>query len=59
MAYASHCEAKGHTCPLIPYFSNPRLSYQGEALGVPRGQPGEADAVAMLDQSAPVVAAYR
>jgi hypothetical protein len=60
MAYESTChEAGKEECPLAPYFSNPRLTYQGEALGVPKGQPGEADAVSMLNESAPIVAAYR
>jgi hypothetical protein len=59
MAYESRCEAVGKKCPLIPYFSNPRLTYEGEQLGVPKGQPGEADAVSMLNESGPIVAAYR
>ncbi|MFD3944904.1 zinc-dependent metalloprotease family protein [Streptomyces sp. NPDC058579] len=59
MAYENKCTDAGAECPVIPYFSNPRLTYQGEPLGVPIGQPGQADAVSMLDESAPVVANYR
>jgi hypothetical protein len=59
MAYEDVCVDAGTKCPVIPYYSNPALTYEGEALGVPKGQPGEADAVSMLNESAPTVAAYR
>jgi hypothetical protein len=59
MAYEDACEAAGKKCPVIPYFSNPRLTYQGEPLGIPVGQPGEADAARLLNETAPIVAAYR
>jgi reprolysin-like metallo-peptidase family M12B len=40
----------------LPYFSNPSLKYKGLPLGVPVGQPGEADAVAALHKIAPAMA---
>ncbi len=59
MAYVDLCRDAGKDCPVIPYYSNPRLQYQGEPLGVPKGSPDPADAVSMLDESAPIVSAYR
>ena len=59
MAYETKCTDAGTTCPSIQYFSNPSLTYEGEQLGKPKGQPDEADEVLMLNESAPVVAAYR
>ncbi|WP_285751528.1 zinc-dependent metalloprotease family protein [Lentzea sp. NBRC 105346] len=59
MAYEDKCRDAGVECPDIPYFSNPSLTYQGERLGQPKGSPEEADEVSMLDESAPIVAAYR
>lgn len=59
MAYEDVCKDAGKTCPVIPYYSNPRLTYEGEPLGVPIGQPGEADATATLNETGPIVAAYR
>jgi Metallo-peptidase family M12B Reprolysin-like len=41
----------------IPLFSNPNLNYKGLPLGVPAGQPNEADAVAAMHLVAPYVAA--
>ncbi|MBI2464355.1 hypothetical protein HYV57_05350 [Candidatus Peregrinibacteria bacterium] len=34
MAYGSSCD---WSCPLLKYFSNPDLQYQGQALGIPEG----------------------
>lgn len=59
MAYENKCRDAGTSCPAIRYFSNPALTYEGEQLGRPRGTEGEADEVAMLNESAPIVAAYR
>lgn len=59
MAYEDKCRDAGTTCPDIKYFSNPALTYEGERLGVPKGDPEAADEVSMLNESAPIVAAYR
>lgn len=56
--YEDKCRDAGKKCPVIPYFSNPDLSYKGEALGVPIGQDGEANAVGLIDKSARTVANY-
>jgi hypothetical protein len=37
MAYADKCTDQGVFCTRIPYFSNPSLTYNGSALGVPAG----------------------
>jgi hypothetical protein len=54
MTYANAC---GY-CPGIPYFSNPRIKYQGEPLGVVGGSK-PADNARMINLTAGVVAAYR
>lgn len=59
MAYENKCIDAGTTCPEIPYYSNPDLTYQGERLGQPKGSPEQADEVSMLNEAAPIVAAYR
>ncbi|TWP49963.1 hypothetical protein FKR81_22285 [Lentzea tibetensis] len=59
MAYETQCKDAGTTCPDVQYFSNPSLTYEGERLGVPKGELHEADEVSMLNESAPIVAAYR
>lgn len=43
----------------IQYFSNPNVSFQGEALGVPAGQPGEAENWKSLNNTATTVAQWR
>jgi hypothetical protein len=43
----------------LPYFSNPNLSYQGQPLGKPIGDPNAADLYSTFLQTAPVVAGYR
>lgn len=43
----------------IPNFSNPNITYQGVATGVPIGQPGEADNASTFNQTGPIVEAYR
>ncbi|MBX3734719.1 MAG: hypothetical protein KF791_19255 [Verrucomicrobiae bacterium] len=40
-------------------FSNPNLNFAGVPLGIPAGQPGEADNAQTLNRAAPIVAAYR
>ncbi|MBN9691128.1 MAG: hypothetical protein J0M24_12900 [Verrucomicrobia bacterium] len=43
----------------LPYFSNPRLTYSGQSLGVPAGQPGESDVSQTITRMAPFIARYR
>jgi hypothetical protein len=43
----------------IQYFSNPNVSYQGELLGVPEGQNGEAENWKSLNNTATTVAQFR
>ncbi|MDB6032811.1 MAG: peptidyl-Asp metallopeptidase, partial [Verrucomicrobiales bacterium] len=42
----------------VPYFSNPALEYKGAFLGIPRGEPNAADNTRVLNQTAPLVAAF-
>ncbi|GEM_PF-2961563 len=44
---------------VLPYFSNPRLTFLGVPLGLPAGQPNEADNAQTIVQSAAEVSAYR
>ncbi len=44
---------------ILPYFSTPRISYAGQPLGVPAGQPEEADVTQTLTRMAPLVSRYR
>jgi len=37
--------------PVIPYFSNPNLSYEGRAIGIVAGSAGEADSVRTIQES--------
>lgn len=37
MSYSSRCTALGISCPTIPNFSSPAVSYDGAATGVPSG----------------------
>jgi hypothetical protein len=43
----------------IQYFSNPNVSYQGEALGIPDGQPNAAENWKSLNNTAATVAQWR
>ena len=64
MAYERQCvEARG-SCPQLLRFSNPRQEWLGDPLGVPfdgaaAGVTGPADATAVLNATAPAVAARR
>lgn len=44
---------------LLPYFSNPRLTYAGQPIGSPAGQPDEADVTQTITRMAPFVSRYR
>jgi len=37
MSYANKCSDRGVSCAVIPYWSNPLLTYSGSPLGVPAG----------------------
>ncbi|MEM3390282.1 MAG: M12 family metallo-peptidase [Thermoproteota archaeon] len=51
MSYAS--------APNIPYFSNPSVTYQGYAIGVPEGSPDAADNARTIRETKTHIAAYR
>ena len=66
MAYAKQCDdllAEGECTPIM-YFSNPRLTYEGDPMGVPADHPstgvdGPADAVQNLNANRKTIANYR
>jgi hypothetical protein len=43
----------------LPYFSTPTISYQGQPIGKPAGDPNAADLKSVFLQTAPIVAGYR
>ncbi len=43
----------------VPYFSNPQVSIDGVPMGVPADQANPSDAVRVIHETAPYVAAYR
>ncbi len=71
MAYSSECSDQGANCPLIPHFSNPNVSYNGQPTGVGDTGPAnctagvvpaqrcQADVHRTLDNAAPTVAGFR
>ena len=66
MSYPTQCEADEVPCSQLPRFSNPRQRHEGDPLGVPyvagvgaTGVAGPADAAAVLDATAPVIALWR
>ena len=64
MAYWTQCADNRVSCTSLLRFSNPRQTWLGDTLGVPAdadsmGEAGPADAAAVLDATAPVVADFR
>ena len=64
MAYWTQCADNGVSCTSLLRFSNPRQTWLGDTLGVPAGadsmgEAGPADAAAVLEATAPVVANFR
>ena len=64
MSYPTQCDDANLSCSWLPGFSNPRLHYNGDPLGVPyaaggSGVNGPADAVAVLNTTGPAVALWR
>ena len=66
MAYVDQCKDRFTFCARVPRFSNPRQRYNGDRMGVPfddeatsPGLIGPADAAAVIDVTAPAVAAWR
>ena len=65
MAYNRQCWDVGdHDCHEVPYFSSPELTYNGDPMGVPAGNPstgidGPADAVRTLNDRRHVTANFR
>ena len=65
MAYETQCqEVLGFGCPTVPYFSNPKNTYNGDPMGVPADHPstgvdGPADAVGTLNNRREITANHR
>ena len=68
MAYDDQCEAGFTRCPRVNRFSNPRLTYNGDPMGVPFDPTdsvaawrvtGPSDAARVIDATSPVIAAWR
>ena len=64
MSYNDQCTAAGFFCAQPLRFSNPRQSYEGDALGVAYGTGGTAvngpaDAAAVINHTGPAVALWR
>jgi peptidyl-Asp metalloendopeptidase len=60
MAYPAHCwKTLKEDCPSVPYFSNPRMTYKEDRLGVEPGQENSADNVTAIRRNKRVVASYR
>ena len=63
MSYSTQCGLADARCSRAPRFSNPRLRYAddplGVAFGVGSGVTGAADAVAVLNATGPAAAAWR
>jgi PKD repeat protein len=59
MAYNTQCSDSGFNCTRLPYFSNPNLTRDGDAMGAARGSAQAADAAYALMRTACKVAAYR
>ena len=52
-------KAHNEFCKELPYFSNPRLSYNGDPMGVPQGGVRAADNAAFIRANHALIAAYR
>jgi len=59
MAYADQCVSQSVNCPRINNFSNPRVSHNGYATGIPQGTAGAADGARKLNETRTAVANYR
>jgi hypothetical protein len=56
MAYRQSCTG---ICERVPFFSTPAKTYNGRAVGIPRGTAGAADATRILNLNRPTVGAWR
>ena len=52
------CTVEGGYGPRVPFFSNPDITYKGVRIGIPEGFPNAANNVAVLNQTAPLIAGY-
>ena len=64
MAYRKQCEEVGSYCPMIGYFSNTEVTYDGDPMGVPADHPstgvdGPADAARTLNERREITANIR
>ncbi len=58
-AYNDECTHSGVSCTRLQYWSNPDLTYGGDPMGVPEGQPNAADNRKTLNNTAYTVANFR
>ena len=56
MGYAAGCPG---ACPRIQYFSNPDVNYHGRPTGIDESAPNSANNALSLNNTAPIVAAWR
>ncbi len=59
MSYPDACTAVGVYCSVLPYYSNPNLTYNGAPLGIPDSSPKSADSTRRMNEIAPYVEKFR
>lgn len=59
MSYDDKCTALAISCPRIPYFSNPNVTYNGLPTGIDRSLANSADNARRFNQTASSVAGFR
>jgi hypothetical protein len=59
MAYWQECDDNGFYCELIPFWSNPNVTYEGIQTGIPVGESDSADNAKTLNNTAYIVANFR
>ncbi|MCB2106293.1 MAG: hypothetical protein KDE14_01275 [Rhodobacteraceae bacterium] len=58
MAYDNQCTEENFDCPLIQYFSNPDVNYEGRPVGIADDQPDAANTSRRIKEIAQVVATF-
>lgn len=59
MSYSDRCTALGISCPQIPHFSNPNVSYNGMTTGIDRSLSTSADNARRFNQTVSGVSNFR
>lgn len=59
MAYNDACEDAGTSCTRLQFFSNPDLTYGGDPMGIPDGEPDAADNRTTLNNTRTTVQQFR